>query len=121
VKVLLVDDEEDIRKIGRLSLEVVGKFETLVASNAREALRFAEEKQPDVILMDMMMPEMDGLAALEALKRNPAACHIPVVFVTAKVQAVEIQRYLRLGAKGVIRKPFDPMALPTDLLRILAG
>jgi CheY-like chemotaxis protein len=69
----------------------------------------------------MMMPEMDGLAALEELKRTPDARHIPVVFVTAKVQAVEIEKYLRLGAKGVIQKPFDPMALPTDILKILSG
>jgi CheY-like chemotaxis protein len=119
MRVLLVDDEDDIRKIGRLSLEVVGRFETLLASSAREAILLAEQNLPDVILMDMMMPEMDGLAALEELKRTPNACNIPVVFVTAKVQAVEVQKYIRLGAKGVIQKPFDPMALPSDILKIL--
>lgn len=119
MKVLLVDDEEDIRKIGSLSLEAIGKFEVSVASSAREALRLAEQEHPDVILMDMMMPEMDGLAALRELQAIPHLRAIPVVFVTAKVQTAEAQKYLALGARGVVPKPFDPMTLPADLLRIL--
>ncbi len=119
MKVLLVDDEDDIRKIGRLSLEAVGRCETLVASSAGEALDLAKASRPDVILMDMMMPGMDGLAALAELQRTPELAAIPVVFMTAKVQASEVEHYLAVGAIGVIRKPFDPMTLPKELFRIM--
>lgn len=118
MKVLLVDDEEDIRKIGRLSLEAVGRFQVLVASSAREGIELAAAEIPDLILMDMMMPNMDGLAALAELRRRPEMCHIPVVFMTAKVQPFEVAHYLEMGASGVIQKPFDPMTLPDELRRI---
>ncbi len=121
MKVLLVDDEEDIRKIGRLSLEAVGRFETLVASSAREGIELAAAELPDLILMDMMMPNMDGLAALAELRQRPELCHIPVVFMTAKVQPSEVAHYLQMGAAGVIQKPFDPMTLPDELRRIAQG
>ena len=120
MKVLLVDDEEHIRKIGRLSLEAVGKFETVVAANAEQALALARTEQPDLILMDMMMPIMDGMAALAALQNAPALRGIPVVFMTAKVQPSEVELYMRMGALGVIEKPFDPMTLP-DVIRQLMG
>ena len=119
MKVLLVDDEEDIRKIGRLSLEAVGRFQTLVASSAREGIELAAAELPDLILMDMMMPNMDGLAALAELRRRPELRHIPVVFMTAKVQPFEVAHYLAMGAAGVIQKPFDPMMLPDELRRIV--
>ena len=119
MKVLLVDDEEDIRKIGRLSLEAVGRFQTLVASSAREGIALAAAELPDLILMDMMMPNMDGLAALAELRRRPELRHIPVVFMTAKVQPFEVAHYLAMGAAGVIQKPFDPMMLPDELRRIV--
>ncbi|MDP3505637.1 MAG: response regulator [Myxococcales bacterium] len=119
MKVLLVDDEEDIRKIGRLSLQAVGKFETVIASSAAEAIALAASERPDLILMDMMMPGMDGLEALAELKRDPALAAIPVLFMTARVQRTEVDQYLRLGAIGVIQKPFDPMLLPSEIRRIL--
>ena len=121
MKVLLVDDEEDIRKIGRLSLEAVGKFQTVVAATAAEALALAAAEHPDLILMDMMMPGMDGLAALAALRRVPTMKAIPVVFMTARVQRIDIAHYLSAGAIGVIGKPFDPMTLPDELRRLLAA
>lgn len=121
MRVLLVDDEEDIRKIGKLSLEAVGGFETNVASDANEAIALARSKHPDVILMDVMMPEMDGLAVLAKLKLLDDLRMIPVVFMTAKVQQAEVQKYLSAGAIGVVQKPFDPMTLSAELVRILAA
>ena len=120
MKVLLVDDELDIRTIGRLSLDRIGKFETLVAASAAEALAVATAEHPDVILLDVLMPEMVGLATLAALREDPDLRAIPVVFLTARTHPGEEARYLALGAVGVIRKPFDPMTLPADLLRLLA-
>ncbi|HEX7481428.1 MAG TPA: response regulator [Polyangiales bacterium] len=119
MKVLLVDDEDDIRKIGRMSLESVGHFQTVLAASAAEAIELARLEQPDVILMDMMMPGTDGLAALGALRSFPELRAIPVVFMTARVQRDEVEHYLRVGATGVIQKPFDPMTLPEELTRIL--
>ncbi len=119
MKVLLIDDEEDIRKIGRLSLEAVGKHQVATAASAQEGLKAAATDRPDLILMDMMMPEMDGLAALSQLQGTPALKDIPVLFMTAKVQRSEMARYVALGALGVIPKPFDPMTLPNEILLLL--
>ena len=121
MKILLVDDEEDIRKVGHLSLTAVGKFEVVVAASATEGLALAATDRPDLILMDMMMPGMDGLAALAAIQASPELKSIPVLFVTARVQRDEIEHYLSLGAIGVIQKPFDPMTLPDEIRRILAA
>jgi CheY-like chemotaxis protein len=118
MKVLLVDDEADIRKIAKLSLEAVGKMQTLVAANAAEALALAASEHPDLILMDVMMPEMDGPTALGKLRADAATASIPVIFMTAKVQRAEVDHYKGLGALGVIGKPFDPMTLATEIRRI---
>lgn len=119
MKILLVDDDPDIRRIGALSLEKVGGFSaTLVASGA-EALSACERERFDLILLDMMMPDMDGLASLAALRALPAAAGVPVIFMTAKVRGGEVDRYLRAGAVGVIEKPFDPLALPGQITGIL--
>lgn len=120
MKVLLVDDEDDIRKIGALSLRSVGRMECLTAATAEEGLVLARAHQPDVILMDMMMPGMDGLGALAALRADEALRGVPVIFMTAKVQRREIEHYLEVGASGVIQKPFDPMRLADEIRRILA-
>jgi two-component system OmpR family response regulator len=121
VKVLLIDDEEDIRKIGKLCLEVVGKHQVATAASALDGLRAAMSDRPDVILMDMMMPGMDGLSALVELQRTPALKDVPVLFMTAKVQRSEVAHYLALGAAGVIPKPFDPMRLPEEIRALLAS
>ena len=113
--VLLVDDEPDIRTIGAMSLQRVGKLEVATASCGASALRLAAETQPDVILLDVMMPEMDGPETLRRLRENPSTATTPVVFMTAKVLRDEVERWLSLGALGVIRKPFDPLTLPTEL------
>jgi two-component system OmpR family response regulator len=119
MKILLVDDDPDIRRIGSLSLEKVGGFAVVLAASGAEALSKCEHEALDLILLDMMMPDMDGMATLSALRARPAAAAVPVIFMTAKVQGGETDRYLRAGAVGVIEKPFDPLALPGQIKRIL--
>jgi two-component system OmpR family response regulator len=121
MKVLLIDDEEDIRSIGQLSLEAVGKFQAMLAASAAEGIELALASRPDLILMDMMMPGTDGLAALLEIRRTPSLDGVPVVFLTAKAQRSDVARYLEMGAAGVICKPFDPMTLPLEIRRVLAG
>jgi CheY-like chemotaxis protein len=118
--VLLVDDEPDIRTIGAMSLRRVGKWEVRAASSGAEAIALAKESVPDLVLLDVMMPELDGPATLEKLREHPELAAVPVIFMTAKVQAREVERWLAIGAIGVIRKPFDPMTLPTEI-RSLVG
>jgi CheY-like chemotaxis protein len=120
MKVLVVDDDDDIRRIASASLRMVGRFETLVAASAPEGIDLAKRERPDLILMDMMMPKMDGLAALAELRRSPELDHVPVMFLTAKVQRSEVDHYLACGAAGVIQKPFDPMTLPDQIRRLLS-
>ena len=115
MKVLIIDDEDDIRRIACLSLSRVGKMEVVDASGGLEGVRKATAERPDAILLDVMMPGLDGPATLAALRSNPATAEIPVVFLTAKAMASEIERLLGLGARGVLTKPFDPMSLPQEL------
>lgn len=119
MKILLIDDEADIRKIAKLSLEAVGKHQTVMAASAAEGLLLAESEQPDAIIMDMMMPGMDGLTALAELRKNPRTASIPVIFMTAKVQRFEAHDYVQHGAVGVICKPFEPMSLPAEIAKLL--
>ncbi|MEM9454449.1 MAG: response regulator [Myxococcota bacterium] len=118
-KVLLVDDDKDIRVIGQMSLADVGGMETVLAGSGEEALAVAAAEQPDVIMLDVMMPGMDGPTTFRRLREEPATASIPVVFMTAKIQRHEVQRYLDLGAIGVIGKPFDPMELPAELRELV--
>ena len=118
MKVLLIDDEEDIRKLGKLSLEAVGKFDTTVAASGAAGVVAATADPPDVILLDVMMPEMDGLATYAELVKIPTLKNVPIILITAKVQRSEIAQYLAMGAAGIIPKPFDPMTLPSDILKI---
>lgn len=118
-KVMLVDDEDDIRTIGNLSLSRVGGWQTVLAASGAEALSKAATEQPDLILLDVMMPGMDGPTTLGQLRAQEATAKTPVIFMTAKVQKQEVARYLELGAVGVIGKPFDPMTLPAEIKRLL--
>ncbi len=119
MKVLLVDDEADIRRIAALSLSGVGGMEVAQASGGSEGIRMAREDRPDVILLDMMMPGLDGPATFQALRSDPETSAIPVVFLTAKAMSAEVDRLRDLGARGVLIKPFDPMALPRLLRELL--
>lgn len=112
MKVLLIDDDDAIRKVGALALRAVGKFELEVAADAVSGLALARTFEPDVVVMDMMMPGVDGLTAMRQMRDDPALAPLPVIFLTAKVQRSEIEHYLAQGALGVIQKPFDPMQLP---------
>lgn len=118
-KVLLVDDEDDIRTIGHLSLSRVGGWQTVLAASGAEALTKAAAEQPDLILLDVMMPGMDGPTTLGQLRAQESTAKTPVIFMTAKIQKQEVARYLELGAVGVIGKPFDPMTLPAEIKRLL--
>ena len=120
-KVLMVDDEPHVRRVAELCLARVGHWNVILATSGAEALALAEREQPDLILLDVMMPGMDGPTTLSALQAHAALASIPVIFMTAKVQEHEIQRYLALGAAGVICKPFDPLELPGQIRRILSG
>ena len=117
--VLMVDDDDDIREIGGMSLEDVGAWCVALAGSAEEALTQAQVKTPDLILLDVMMPEVDGPTAFVRLRELPGLRDVPVIFMTARVQKEEIESYLALGAVGVIVKPFDPMTLPKEIMDIL--
>ncbi|MFY0524779.1 response regulator [Archangium gephyra] len=118
-KVLLVDDEDDIRTIGQLSLGRVGGWQTVLAASGAEAVTKAAAEQPDLILLDVMMPGMDGPTTLGQLRAQASTAQTPVIFMTAKIQKQEVARYLELGAVGVIGKPFDPMTLPAEIKKLL--
>ena len=121
MKALVVDDEDDIRRIARLSLAGVGGMDVVEANSGAEGIRKAREERPDVIILDMMMPGMDGVATLRALRADAATAGIPIVFLTAKAMTSEVDRLRGLGARGVLIKPFDPMALPGRLRELLEG
>ena len=118
-KVLLVDDDPNIRKLARMSLERVGKWEVEVAASGSEAIELLERVKPDLVVLDVMMPGIDGRTTLTKLKETSAT--LPVILMTAKVQNEEIAEYLSLGALGVIMKPFDPMRLPKEIIDLLNG
>lgn len=121
MKLLLVDDDEDIRTVASFCLRKIGGFEVVLADSAAECLRKAPVEKPDVVLLDVMMPGVDGVEALSQLRANPDTRSIPVIFLTAKVQRHEIEHYLSLGAEGVLQKPFDPMRLPQQVRDLLAA
>ena len=110
-RVLLVEDDADIRTIATLALETVGGLVLQACASGPEALERAPQFAPQLLLLDVMMPGMDGPTTLQRLRELPALAGTPVVFMTAKVQAHEVAHYQALGALGVITKPFDPMAL----------
>jgi two-component system alkaline phosphatase synthesis response regulator PhoP len=110
-RILLVDDEDDIREVAQLSLEMVGGWEVLTAGSGAEAIRRAEAEHPDAILLDVMMPGMDGPTTFQSLQANPSTRGIPVILLTAKVQSADRKRFEDLGVSGVLSKPFDPMLL----------
>ena len=117
-RILYVEDEPDIQAVAKLALEMVGGFNVKICSSGEEAVREAEAFAPDMILLDVMMPGMDGPSTLKALRTLPALADIPVAFMTAKVQPAEVALYRTLGARDVIAKPFDPMALASQVRAI---
>lgn len=116
--ILYVEDDLDIQTVAQIALEVVGGFQLKICSSGKEAISAAEKMLPDLILLDVMMPEMDGPTTLEHLRKIQNTSQTPVVFMTAKVQASEVNYYKSLGAMGVIAKPFDPMTLAQQVRKL---
>jgi CheY-like chemotaxis protein len=115
IRILLVDDEPDIREVVDVSLGLDRDFATRACASGADALATAAEWSPSLILLDVMMPVMDGPTTLAKLRKNPRTAHIPVVFLTARTQADEVEQYISLGAQGVLSKPFDPMTLAASV------
>lgn len=118
IKILHVDDEADIRAITKLALESIGGFNVTSCASGTEAIAAVADVAPELIVMDVMMPEMDGPTTFRALQDIPDANQIPVIFMTAKTQKDEIESLMALGAIGVIAKPFDPVQLSKEVERI---
>jgi two-component system, OmpR family, response regulator len=118
LRILCVEDEHDIREVEKMSLEMVGGFTVACAASGAQALEMAAGFAPDLILLDVMMPGMDGPTTLKRLRELPGLARTPVVFVTAKVQSDEVAHFRAQGAVDVLAKPFDPMKLPDEVRAI---
>ncbi|MCL1473067.1 response regulator [Argonema antarcticum] len=118
-RVLIVDDEYRIREVTKIALEMMAGWEVLTASSGKEGLLQAQVQQPDAILLDVMMPDMDGTATLVALQANNATRDIPVVLLSAKVQVNDRSQFAELGVKAIIPKPFDPLNLAIQIAEAL--
>ncbi len=116
--VLCIDDDSDILEIAQMALEDVGQLRVTCMNNGELAVEQAAGLKPDFILIDVMMPGADGPTVLKALRCQPGLSAVPVAFMTARIQEQEVRDYLDLGADGVISKPFDPMALPSEIRTI---
>jgi DNA-binding response OmpR family regulator len=117
-RILYVEDEPDIRAVAKLALEMVGGYTVMLCSSGEEALREAAAFAPDMILLDVMMPGLDGPATLKRLREQASLARVPAAFMTAKVQSAEVAHYKSLGALDVIPKPFDPMTLASQVKAI---
>lgn len=118
-KILIVDDEADIREVAAMSLETVCGWNVLQARSGAEGIQIAQQDRPDVILLDIMMPDMDGPKTLQALRSDNSVASIPVIFLTAKVQSSDRQRFAEMGVSAVLSKPFDPMLLGEQIAEAL--
>ena len=121
VRVLHVDDEPDIREVVEISLSLDPTFSVRGCSSGGDALSAAAAWSPDLILLDVMMPVMDGPTTLTHLRQSPKTANIPVVFMTARAQPRELEHFVSLGAEGVIAKPFDPMTLASAVRNYVGG
>lgn len=120
ITVLYVEDDEDIRDVAELALEGED-FILLICDGGSTALEKAALSHPDLLLLDVMMPDMDGPTTLENLRKLPHLQHTPAIFMTAKVQPSEVKAYQECGAIGVISKPFDPMTLADEIRNLMTG
>ncbi|MFX0543019.1 response regulator [Roseovarius sp. S4756] len=119
IKVLHLEDDADIREIADLALSISGEFDVLQCASGEEGLRQIEAFQPDVLLLDMMMPGMTGCEALEKIRETSNIPHVPAIFMTARAQHAEIEKLHACGAASVISKPFDPMSLGDQIKDVL--
>lgn len=118
-KILVIDNEEYIQEVTKICLETVAGWEVLTAGSGLEGIDKAETYKPDAILLDVMMPDMDGLTTFEKLQANPTTQNIPVIFLTAKIQAADRQRYAQKGMTKAIAKPFNPLELAGQMAEAL--
>jgi CheY-like chemotaxis protein len=118
-QILVIDDEDDIREIARVSLQISKHWQVLTACSGEEGVAIATEAQPDAILLDVIMPDVDGLTTLDTLKRTPATQLIPVIMLTATGGIVSDQQYAELGAQAIMSKPFDPGLLGDQIAAAL--
>ena len=119
-RVLIIDDEDDIREVAQTSLEIMGGWDVFTAASSQEGITMAEAEQPDAILLDVMLPDMDGPATFQKLQANPITAQIPVILLTAKAQASDQRYFADLGVMAVLTKPFDPVTLADRVAEALA-
>jgi CheY-like chemotaxis protein len=118
-RILIIDDEDDIREVAALSLESIAGWKVTTANSGAAGIQAAIAGQPDAILMDVMMPAMDGPTTFKEMQNTPSIAHIPVILLTAKVQGVDQRRFAGLGVAGVLMKPFDPLTLADEMAAAL--
>lgn len=121
MRLLLIDDDPEIRYLAQVALEKVGGHEVECAATGAEALERASESTPDAVLLDVMLPDIDGVELLERLRRVEGMADVPVAFLTARSGADDVARLGRAGARGTICKPFDPLALSGEVDRLLGS
>jgi CheY-like chemotaxis protein len=114
-RILIIDDEDDIREVAALSLETVAGWDVVTANSGAQGLLRAAEHLPDAVLLDVMMPGMDGPTTFREIRKNPVTAHIPVILLTAKVQSNDQRRFADLGVNAILFKPFDPLTLAQQI------
>lgn len=119
-RILIIDDEADIREATQICLEVTGEWQVLTASSGNEGLMKAAVEKPDAILLDIMMPGMDGLTTFQSLQENPETRNIPIILLTAKAQSSEQREFSQLKVAAIITKPYDPFSLSSQLASALS-
>lgn len=118
-RILVIDDENNIREIVKISLELNNDWKVITVDSGNEGIAIAKVEQPDVILLDLVMPQEDGLTIFRKLQNNCKTQHIPVIFFTAAVENSELELLLDFGVKGILKKPFDPITLSNALCKYL--
>jgi len=118
-RILIIDDEDDIREVAALSLEATAGWQILAARSGAEGIAIASAQHPDAILLDVMMPGVDGPSTFRLMQAIPAIAHIPVLLLTAKVQGIDQRRFAGLGVAAVLFKPFDPLTLAQQISEVL--
>jgi CheY-like chemotaxis protein len=118
-QILIIDDEDRIREVVAMCLQTIAGWDTLLAGSGAEGILCAESMQPDAILLDISMPEMDGATTFQKLQENSATQAIPVILLTAKVQPMERSQFAQMGVAGLIPKPFNPLELPQQISALL--
>ncbi|MBE8987784.1 response regulator [Nostoc sp. LEGE 12450] len=119
-QILVIDDEDDIRQLIQTCLEIMGGWKLLTATSGNQGLFLAQSSQPDAILLDVMMPDMDGLTTFQKLQANQTTKHIPVIFLTARGRNNDKNLFNNLGVRGIISKPFNPQKLAVQVAEALS-